>query len=218
VTVLAVTSITNILLASLVFFLAGRMSRIPKDRFSAACYFTGVLLLLGVAALIGAVDHGFLEPARLPRYFIQRADWIVLGGVTFCLLMTTAKQFFDPRFHQVLLATALIQFAADSLAVLFVDSFLDVILNYAPVMLLLLTMNILTLKSKTGSIHGSVYMIAGILILSVASAIQAVGWDALSPLDRNGVYHVVSMLGVVFLYLGGARLRTTCPQESPEIG
>jgi hypothetical protein len=203
VSVLAVTSITNILLASLVFFLAGRMSRIPKARFSAAWYFTGVLLLLGVAALIGAVDHGFFESARLPRYFIQRADWIALGGVTFCLLMTTAKQFFGPRFQRILLIAAVLQFAADTAAVLLVDSFLDVILNYAPVMLLLLAMSILGLKNGTGSLS----MIAGIAILSIASAIQAAGWDALSPLDHNGVYHVASMLGVVFLYLGGVRLK-----------
>jgi len=71
-------------------------------------------------------------------------------------------------------------------------------------MLLLLAMNIAGLRNGTGSIH----MIAGLLILSAASAIQAVGWDALSPLDHNGVYHVVSMLGVVFLYLGGLRLAT----------
>jgi len=200
VSILAVTSITNILLASLVFFLAGRMSRIPKTRYSAAWYFTGVLLLLGVAALIGAVDHGFVEPASLPRYWIQRADWIVLGGVTFCLLMTTAKQFFDPRFHRIVLIVAVVQFAADSAAVLLIDSFLDVILNYAPVMLLLLVMSI-----KARSIH----LTAGLLILSFASAIQAAGWDALSPLDHNGVYHVVSMPGVLFLYLGGVRLRTT---------
>jgi len=200
VTILAVTSITNILLASLVFFLAGRMSRIPKARFSAAWYFTGVLLLLGTAALIGAIDHGFFEPANMPRYWIQRADWIVLGGVTFCLLMTTAKQFFDARFHRILLVVAAVQFAADSAAVLLVDSFLDVILNYAPVMLLLLTMSI-----KARSIH----LTAGLLILSFASAIQAAGWDALRPLDHNGVYHLVSMAGVVFLYLGGMRLRTT---------
>ena len=199
-TILAVTSITNILLASLVFFLAGRMSRIPKARFSAAWYFTGVLLLLGTAALIGAIDHGFFEPANMPRYWIQRADWIVLGGVTFCLLMTTAKQFFDARFHRILLVVAAVQFAADSAAVLLVDSFLDVILNYAPVMLLLLTMSI-----KARSIH----LTAGLLILSFASAIQAAGWDALRPLDHNGVYHLVSMAGVVFLYLGGMRLRTT---------
>ena len=198
-TILAVTSITNILLASLVFFLAGRMSRIPKARFSAAWYFTGVLLLLGTAALIGAIDHGFFEPANMPRYWIQRADWIVLGGVTFCLLMTTAKQFFAPRFHRISLIIAVVQFAADSAAVLLIDSFLDVILNYAPVMILLLVMSI-----RARLIH----LTAGMLILSFASSIQTAGWDALSPLDHNGVYHVVSMLGVVFLYLGGVTLDT----------
>jgi len=204
VSVLTVTSITNLLLASLVFFLAGRMSRVPKTRFSAAWYFTGVLLLLGLAALIGAVDHGFFEPANLPRYLIQRANWMVLGGVTFCLLLTTAKQFFAPRFQRILLIAAVIQFAADTAAVLLIDSFLDVILNYAPVILLLVTMNIIGLRTGTGS----PYTIVGIVILSAASAIQAAGWDALSPLDRNGVYHLVSMPGVVFLYLGGVRLRT----------
>src|ERR1041384_7282649 len=102
------------------------MSRTSKQRFSAAWYFTGVLLLLGMAALIGAVDHGFVEPANLPRYVIQRADWLVLGGVTFCLLMAAAKQFFEPRFHRILLVVAVVQFIADSAAVLLVDSFLDV--------------------------------------------------------------------------------------------
>ena len=201
--VLAVTSITNILLASVVFFLAGRMSQTPKDRFSAAWYFTGVLLLLGVAALIGAVDHGFFEPAGLPRYAIQRADWIVLGGVTFCLLMTTAKQFFEPRIQRILLIVGVIQFVVDTVAVLLVDSFLDVILNYAPVMLLFLAMNIVGLRTGIGSMQ----MIIGLLILSAASAIQAAGWDHLIPLDHNGVYHVVSIIGVVFLYLGGATLK-----------
>lgn len=204
-TVLAVTSITNILLASVVFFLAGRMSQSPKERFSAAWYFTGVLILLGVAALIGAVDHGFFEPAGLPRYVIQRADWIVLGGVTFCLLMAAARQFFAPGVQRIILIVAMIQFAVDTAAVLLVDSFLDVILNYAPVMLLFLAMNFLGLRNGTGSLR----TILGILILSAASAIQAAGWDALSPLDHNGVYHVVSIAGAVFLYLGGARLKST---------
>jgi hypothetical protein len=92
----------------------------------------------------------------------------------------------------------------DTIAVLLVDSSLDVILNYAPVVLLFLAMNILGLRQGTGSMQ----MIIGILILSAASAIQAIGWDRLSPLDHNGLYHVVSVFGVVFLYLGGATLET----------
>jgi hypothetical protein len=200
-----ITAITNFLLAAEVFFLAGRMSGTPKVRFSAAWYFSGVLLLLGLAALLGGIDHGFFQPANVPRYLIQRSDWIVLGGVTFCLLMTTAKQFFPPAVQRVVLFAGVVQLAADTAAVLVVDSFLDVILNYAPVMLLLLVMGFIGLRSG----RGSPQMVAGILILFAASGIQAAGVDALMPLDRNGLYHLLSMIGIAFLYFGGVRLRTT---------
>jgi hypothetical protein len=200
----AVTSITDFLLAAEVLFLAGRMSGRPKERFSAAWYFSGVLLLLGAAALLGGIDHGIFEPAKLPRYPIQRTDWIALGGVTFCLLMTTAKQFFPPALQRAALYAAAAQFAVNTAAVLAIDSFLDVILNYVPVMLLLLAMSCLGLRSGKGSPQ----MVAGILILFAASGIQAAGVDVFSPLDRNGLYHVLSMAGAGFLYLGGVRLRT----------
>ena len=200
----AITAITDLLLAAEVFFLAGRMSRTPKDRFSAAWYFSGVLLLLGVAAFLGGIDHGFFEPANMPRYLIQRSDWIVLGGVTFCLLMTTAKQFFPPKVQRVVSIVAVVQFAVNAAAVLLVDSFLDVILNYVPVMLLLLVMSFMGLRSG----RGSAQMIVGILILFAASGIQAAGVDVFTPLDRNGVYHVVSMIGVAFMYFGGVQRKT----------
>jgi ABC-type uncharacterized transport system permease subunit len=203
-TVDAITSITNFLLAAEVLFLAGRMSGTPKVRFSAAWYFSGVLLLLGVAALLGGIDHGFFEPANAPRYLIQRSDWIVLGGVTFCLLMTTAKQFFPPAVQRVVLFAAVVQFAANTAVVLLVDSFLDVILNYGPVMLLLLVMSCIGLRSG----RGSPWMASGILILFAASGFQAAGVDVFTPLDRNGLYHLLSMAGVAFLYLGGLGLRT----------
>jgi hypothetical protein len=201
-TALTITSITDFLMAAEVFFLAGRMSGKPKARFSAAWYFSGVLLLLAVAALLGGIDHGFFEPANLPRYAIQRSDWIVLGGVTLCLLMTTAKQFFPPALHRAALIVAVVQFAVNTAAVLAIDSFLDVIVNYVPVMLLLLAMSTMGLRSGKGSPQ----MVAGILILFAASGIQAAGVDVFSPLDRNGLYHLVSMVGVGFLYLGGVRL------------
>ena len=200
----AITAITDLLLAAEAFFLAGRMSRAPKDRFSAAWYFSGVLLLLGVAAFLGGIDHGFFEPANMPRYLIQRSDWIVLGGVTFCLLMTTAKQFFPPKVQRVVSIVAVVHFIANAAVVLLVDSFLVVILNYVPVMLLLLVMSFIGLSSG----RGSPQMIVGILILFAASGIQAAGVDVFTPLDRNGVYHLVSMIGVAFMYFGGVQLKT----------
>lgn len=200
----AITAITDFLLAAEAFFLAGRMTARPKDRFSAAWYFSGVLLLLGVAALLGGIDHGFVRPANLNRYLIQRSDWMVLGGVTFCLLMTTAKQFFPPKWQRVAWIVATVQFAGYAAAVLLADSFAVVVLNYSPIMLLLLAMNIAGLRRGLGSRH----MIAGILILFLASGIQAAGVNTFTPVDRNGLYHLVSMIGVAFMYLGGMRLTT----------
>src|SRR5439155_26896693 len=126
---------------------AGRLSSKPKDRFSAAWYFSGVLLLLAVAALLGGIDHGFFQAASLPRYAIQRSDWIVMGGVTFCLLMTTARQFFPPAAQRIALIAAIVQFVIDTAAVLWSESFLSVVLNYAPVMLLLLIMSVAGLRN-----------------------------------------------------------------------
>jgi Family of unknown function (DUF6962) len=203
VTALALTAITDFLLAGEALFLAGRMSARPKARFSAAWYFSGFLMLLGVAALLGGIDHGFFEPAGLPRYAIQRADWIVLAGVTFCLLMATVQHYFPPRPRRIALPVALVQFAAATAAAFAAGSFLVVILNYAPVMLLLLVLSIAGRKNAAGS----GWMAAGILILFAASGIQAAGVDLWSPLDRNGLYHVISMIGVFALYRGGQGLR-----------
>jgi hypothetical protein len=44
--------------------------------------------------------------------------------------------------------------------------------------------------------------------LFAASAIQAAGLDVFSPLNHNGLYHLVSMLGVGFLYAGVLKLKT----------
>ena len=67
---LAITSITNFILASELFFLAGLMVKTPKARFSAAWFWSGAMFGLASSALIGGIDHGFVEPAGLSRYFI----------------------------------------------------------------------------------------------------------------------------------------------------
>jgi hypothetical protein len=203
-TVLALTAITDLLLASQSFFLAGRLSARPKDRFSSAWYFTGVLTLLGVAALLGGIDHGFFQAANLPRYVIQRSDWIAMGAVTFCLLMTTATQFFQAAAQRIALIVAVVQFVVNTAAILFIESFLLVVVNYAPVMFLLLAMNLAGLRNGKGSPP----MIAGILILFAASAVLAARIDTFSPLDHNSLYHLLSMIGVAFLYAGGTQLKT----------
>jgi hypothetical protein len=200
---LAITSITNFILACELFFLAGLMVKTPKARFSAAWFWGGAMFALASSALLGGIDHGFVEPAELSRYFIQRPNWIVVGVATFCMLLATARQFFPPSWQRPALICGSIQLAVYAVAVLLVEDFRIVIVNYAPVMLLLLVASIIGLRRGTGSWQ----MVVGILVLLGASAVQALGVDVFSPLDQDGLYHVISIVGVLFMYWGGQRLK-----------
>lgn len=204
------------MLASLALFLAGGLVQRPMARFSAAWFWSAAMTLLGLAALVGGIDHGFVEPAGLPRFAIQRGNWLVLNTMTFCVLMTTAMQFFGRRGRRVLLALALLQLAASALATLTVDRFAIVMANYAPVMALFLAMNMLGLRRGTGS--GA--LAAGIGVLFAASAVQASGIQRFSPLDHNGLYHLIAMPGLWLLARGARTLRTTldAPAAAPRRG
>jgi hypothetical protein len=114
-----------------------------------------------------------------------------------------SRQFLPPSVQPIVTILGILQLGVFAVLVFTVGDFLVVIHNYAPVMLLLLVFSSLGLRTGTGSRS----MITGLLILVVASAIQALGVDTFTPLDRNGLYHVISMAGVVFLYRGGLQLK-----------
>ena len=200
---LAITSVTNFVLAAELFFLAGLMVGTPKARFSAGWFWGGAMLALATSALLGGIDHGFVEPAGLSRYLIQRPNWIVAGVATACMLLGTSRQFLAPRWQGPMVAVAMTQLVVYAALVLLIDDFRLVVANYLPVLLLLLVLSI------RGTPHGagSWQMVAGIVVLLVASAVQAFHVDLFSQLNGDGLYHLISMAGVVFMYLGGRRLK-----------
>lgn len=203
-TALGVTAITNFILACETFLFTGMLAKTEKAPQSASWFWTWALGMLGLGALLGGIDHGFIEPlGGAARQTLQRINWLVLGGTTFCALMTTSRQFFPRNVQRIVTILAILQLLAFALLIFAVSDFLIVILNYAPVILLLLLCSLLGLRSGTGAWP----MIIGLLILILASAIQALGVDTFSPLNRDGLYHVISMAGVVFLYLGGLQLK-----------
>lgn len=202
---LAITSITNFLLAGETLFLAGMLARRSGTRHTAAWFWAGTFILIGVSALLGGIDHGFFEAAGLDRSGIKHLNWLVIGAATFCILMTTATQFLSPRAQRAFLTVGVVQFAAYAIAVFAVDRYTIVILNYAPVLLLLLAAYVVRARTTPGAAD----MIAGIVILIIASVVQALGVNTFAPLNSSGLYHAVSMVGMIFLYRGGRRLRDT---------
>jgi hypothetical protein len=204
-TALAVTSITNFLLACEAFFVSGLFVAYPKTVRSAAWFWQWTLLLLATTALLGGIDHGFFEVfGQIPiRKVIEHTNWLLIGGLTLAVFLTTMHQFVRPAWHKYLYVLAGLQFSAYVIVSVLVDNFLVVMLNYAPVMLWLLVCNLRGLKQGSGTWMMSL----GILVGFIASGLQAAGVDVFSPFDRNSLYHFGMMVAVVFFYQGGKRLK-----------
>jgi hypothetical protein len=90
-----------------------------------------------------------------------------------------------------------------AVVILFAGSFLVVAVNYAPVVVLLLVLSARGLRDGTGSWQ----LVVGVVVLLVATVVQVTGFDRLSPLDHDGLYHLIAMAGAPFLYWGGQRLK-----------
>ena len=159
---------------------------------------------MGISALVGGISHGFFEPdGKTPaRRVMDKAKDLAGGVVAFFVLLTAGRQFVGPRAQLIVLLIALVQFGAFAAAVILFESFLVVIIDYAPAVLLLLVLSILGLPEGAGSWQ----MIVGLALSVAASLFQALGVDRFSPLDRNGLYHLILMAATVFLFLGGLRL------------
>jgi len=203
-TPLQATAITNFIWAGEALAAGGYLLASAGLVSSAAGWWALAMLSMGISSLVGGISHGFYEPeGRTPaRRAMDKAKDLSACVVAFFVLLATAKQFFGPRAQLIVLLIALVQLGAFAATVILLDNFLVVIIDYAPAVLLLLVLSILGLHEGTGSWQ----MIAGLALSVAASLIQALGVDRFSPLDRNGLYHVVLMAATVFLFLGGLRL------------
>jgi hypothetical protein len=205
-TPLQITAITNFAWAGESLAAGGYLLARAGPLPSAAGWWALALLAMGTSALVGGIDHGFFEPdgATPAHAVLVRAKNIAAGVLAFFVLLTAGRQFFGNGAQAVFLVVGLVQLGVFVAAVLLTDSFLVVILDYAPAVVLLLVLSILGLGAGTGSWQ----MVVGLALSIGASVVQAAGVDALSPLDRNGLYHLILMAATVLLFFGGLLLKT----------
>ncbi|MCB8978559.1 MAG: hypothetical protein H6657_14145 [Ardenticatenaceae bacterium] len=198
-------AITDFLLACEVFFFAGRFFEFQKEPLSAAWWWNLSIIILAVTALIGGIDHGFLDISNHPyRICVTKVNWAFLGVLAFTIIMTISQQYFSDLGQTVLLVIGVVQFVVYLIFLMHNDNFIFVSLNIAPVMIFLLVLVVLNFRIAPQSLD----MIIGILILIVGSLVQGFKVSTFHPLDGNGLGHLIVMVAVVFLYRGGVILNT----------
>jgi hypothetical protein len=175
----------------------GRSDRTKGRIWSAA------LSLLAVAAALGAIAHGFQMSRRTNELL-----WMPLNlalGVTVALFVVGAVydlcSFSLPRLLvPILLAVGVAFFIV---TVLIPGSFLVFVVYEAIAMLFALVVYVVLAARET--LRGAAMMAAGVLVSIVAAAVQATGavrftliWD----FDHNGAFHLIQMVGLLFLLIG----------------
>jgi hypothetical protein len=201
---LAVSALTNAILAAEIFFLAGLSFRVGLERWSAAWLFALYLAFIGLANLLGTIDHGFLEPIEHPANIpVRTATRSVIALATFTLLMCTARQFFGPLGTRIALGAGLVGLVATVWVMVTEDNFLVLVAGNFVVMVLTLGLHLWGLRRGSGSLM----LCAGIVASIAASLIIPFGGDGWRPLGLYGTFHI-ALLGASFiLYLGGRELK-----------
>ncbi|WP_462322347.1 DUF6962 family protein [Halochromatium sp.] len=203
-TELALSALTNAILAVFIAFLAGLSFRSDQDRTSAAGLFALYLLLAALANLLGTIHHGFIEgtghPADIP---MRSATRVVIALGIFTLLMSTARQFMSMLGLRISFGIGLIALAVTAWIVATQDNLLVLVAASSVVMLLTLGLHLRGLREGSGSWM----MCVGILLSLAASMLIPLGSEGVAGLGLYGTFHVALMPAFLFLYFAGRALK-----------
>lgn len=162
--------------------------------------------LLALAAGLGAVAHGFQMPEAVNEWFWRPLNLalglvvaLFLVGVIYDLWGRTQAEIALP----VMLSVGVVFFG---IVLLKPGNFL--IFMVYEVAAMIFALGAYSWLAATGRLPGAGWLAAGVLVTIIAAGIQA-GWDGkATPLtfiwqfDQNGLYHLVQMVGVIFLLVG----------------
>lgn len=197
------TAATDLIMAIISIWAILKIRNPGKSDPKKAEIWSWVFILLTVAALFGAVAHGF-QMDEDTNYILWQPLNLALGlGVS----LFAAGAIYDLRKGSMpamvipgMIALGIIFYF---ITVFFPGSFLVFIIYEAVVMIFALIAYIY-LASK-GQLKGAWWMVGGILITIVAAVIQASGsihvkliWE----FDFNGIFHLVQMIGIIVLVQG----------------
>lgn len=196
---LALSALTDVLLASFQAFAAGLLFRPGPRSGSPARLWAWAMALTALTFLVGAIDHGFYEPVGHPLHpLLMSVNRALVAAVSFLFVMTAATQYLGPVARKAAVAVAGLVAAATAVLVFLSDNFFIVIGCYSAALIFVLVLALWHLRQGKGAMP----MVIGIAVTFAASAIPLVGWEV-GGLGVYATYHVALMPAVVAFCLAG---------------
>ena len=200
------TAATDAVIAVLAMGCLGFLARFRTVAPWRAGIWRWVFGLLAVAAVLGAVAHGF-DLSETVRDWLWRPLFLALGLVVALFVVGAVLDLRGgSAARAALVPMVVVGVAFFAVTQIVSGAFLVFVIYEAAAMLAAL--GIYAALAVRRRLPGAATMTAGILINIAAAAIQATGTVSLTivvPFDHNGVFHLVQMVALVVLTIGIAR-------------
>ena len=198
------TSVTDIILAILALSFSLYIYNFGRNRdLKKTLIWFWMFCLLSVASALGAIAHG-IKMSEQTNYIIWQPINLALG-LTISLFVVGVvydmKNFSLPR---ILLPIILVIGVLFYLITVMVPGTFIVFILYEAVAMLFAFVSYLLLAIRK-KLRGSLLMALGILITIIAAGVQAGGAIHIKVIwefNHNGMFHIIQMIGLVFLLLG----------------
>lgn len=200
------TVITDLMITALAIYFARQLSaQYGVTLANNQWHWMWAFRMLGLGAFLGAVSHGWGPyMSEFSRDLLWKATTWSIGCVSFFIIMATLHVLFPFKTVQLVRYVPLTLLVIYLVTITRDPAFLNVIRFYAPAMAFtLIAMIILYFTKETGG-TGSVAL--GLLISFAAAGVQVSGFSIHKHFNHNDLYHVIQMVGMVFLFRGAQRL------------
>lgn len=200
---LALSALTDVILAAMQAFAAGLLFRPDQEKGSPSRLWAWTMALIAAVFLVGAIDHGFFEVVDHPFHpALMTLNRALVALASLMIALTAALQFLGPKAQKVVFALGSVGALVMVVLIFLSDNFFIVIGGYSVAMLLLLGLSL----RNMGRQSGAAAMAVGVVITFAASALPLIGYQGFAGLGVYGTYHVAMMPAVLAFYLGGLGL------------
>jgi hypothetical protein len=146
---------------------------------------------------MGGLNHGFFEPLD-QSYYPKLLTYIFAAGGTFCIFNYTIKVFTKGKVANILTIISYVQLIGFVLATFYIDDFILVIGNYAPILFFFFIMNFINFKRGKREQYFSLFF----LVIFTGSFVQITKISISDLINNSTLFHSIVLIGYLILYAG----------------
>ena len=194
---LELVSISDFALSIVCLFLAGLTLGNGKTNRSPDTYLGFFIIFIGLSAFMGGLNHGFFEPLD-QSYYPKLLTYIFAAGGTFCIFSYTIKVFTKGKVANILTIISYVQLVGFVLATFYIDNFILVIGNYAPILFFFFIMNVINFKKG----KKEKYLTFFCIVMNLGTCVQLTKINISELIHSSTLFHVIILFGYIIMYYG----------------